>query len=62
MLRCMVHLAGTVTIDNALRLMVENTLLHCFVAENGVGEEMINFLDDILYTCSFARIKSNWHN
>ena len=44
----MVHPAGTVTMDNAFKFMVENTLLHCIVVEKGVGEEMIHLLDDIL--------------
>jgi hypothetical protein len=58
-LRCIVHPAGNVTIDNAFKLMVENTLLHCIVVEKGVGDEIIHLLEAILKTCSFAGVKSN---
>ena len=58
----MEHPAGTVTMDSDFRLMVENTLSHFIVVENGVGDDIIHLLDDILKTCSLAGIKSNWHN
>jgi hypothetical protein len=48
--------------DSDFRLMVENTLLHCTVVENGEGDDIIHLLDDILKTCSLAGINSNWHN
>ena len=44
------------------QLMVEKTLLQCMVVENGIVKEIIDLLDDILKTCSFARIKLNWHS
>ena len=56
----MLHPAGTVMSERDLRFMDKNTLLHCIVVENGVGEEMIHLLDDFLKMCSFAGMKLNW--
>ena len=35
----MLHPAGTVTSESDLRLMVENTLLHCIVVEKALARK-----------------------
>ena len=42
--------------------MVENTLLHCTVVENCLGDPTIDLFEEILEACSLTFTNSNLHN